>query len=251
MRLDNCRAKVLGVSDYEWTQVAAKAWEIGLRVSEARALAELTAQRAREATAPTQPHLERERAQLAAMWGNPDYLFAQLAHSMPAHTVQLPAFSITKTPVTLAQFTRFRIETDALPRSTHNTDAARPLPPAIPDPGQPVTGLAWFEAAAFANWARCELPNEAMWEAALRPASRSPFGVISEELFEWCADEFAPYPGSDKIAVGRIEPPHGGWWGTRTRRGGAVPGLPVTVVARGGADPSLRLRDTTFRLVRR
>ena len=95
-----------------------------------------------------------------------------------------------------------------------------------------------------------ETSSEAMWEAALRPASRSPFGAISEELYEWCADEFAPYPGADKIAVGRIEPPPGGWWGTRTRRGGAIPGIPVTVVTRGGADPSLRLRDTTFRLVR-
>ncbi|CAN5296103.1 hypothetical protein BH09MYX1_BH09MYX1_05730 [soil metagenome] len=77
------------------------------------------------------------------------------------------------------------------------------------------------------------------------------FAAISEDRYEWCADEFAPYAGADEIAVGRIDPPLGGWWGTRTRRGGAIPGLPVTVVTRGGADPSVRLRDTTFRLVRR
>lgn len=254
LHVEKRRARVLEVSsEYEWIHIPAKAWEIGLRVPEARVLAELTAQRARARAAldPDQLHPDRESQQLAELWGNPDYLFAQLAHSMPAHVVQLPAFSITKTPVTLAHFTRFRLETGALPRATYNAEAAKPLPPRIPDPVQPVTGLAWSEAVAFATWATCELPLEAMWEAALRPASRSPFGASSEDLYEWCADEFAAYPGADKIAVGRIEPPPGGWWGTRTRRGGAIPGLPVTVVSRGGADPSVRLRDTTFRLVRR
>lgn len=244
---------MLGVSEYEWIDVPAASWEIGLRPMEARALAELAAQRARAAAAadPDQLHPDREARQLNEMWGNPDYLYAQLAHSMPAHTVKLPAFSLTKTPVTVAHFTRFRIETGALPRATHSSDAARPLAPAVPHPDAPVTGLAWAEAEAFAKWAKCELPLETMWEAALRPPSRSPFGKISEELYEWCADEFAPYPGADKIAVGRIDAPPGGWWGTRTRRGGAIPGLPVTVVTRSGADPTLRLRDTTFRLVRR
>ena len=85
-----------------------------------------------------------------------------------------------------------------------------------------------------------------MWEVACRLTS-----FARHELYEWCADEFGPYPGADKIAFGRLPPPPGGWWGTRVRRGGVIPGFPVTVIARDGADPALRLRDTTFRLVKR
>lgn len=240
------------VSEYEWLDVAAGDHEIGLRPDEARAFAELAAREAREAAEadPDLLHPEREARQLAEMWGNPDYLYGQLAFAMPAHRVVLPRFSITKTPVTLAHYTQFRLATGASPRATYSADVARPTAPDVPTPSQPVTGISWTEAAVFASWASAELPAEAMWEVAFRRGT-SPFGRIGHELYEWCIDEFAAYPGADKVAVGRIEAPPGGWWGTRTRRGGVIPGFPVSAVTRSGADPNLKLRDTTFRLVRR
>jgi formylglycine-generating enzyme required for sulfatase activity len=235
----------------EWLDTPAGEYEIGLRDSEARALAEHAAQLARERAArdPDQLHPEREATDLAEMWGNPDYLYRQLAHSMPAHRVTLSAFSIMRRPVTVAEYTQFRVATDAAPRETW--ELWRGAAPKVPAADEPVTGLSWDEANAFAKWRGAYLAREAEWEAGLRPSSRSPFGDIGHDYYEWCADEFAPYPGADMVACGRIQPPPGGWWGTRTRRAGAIPGFPVSVVTRRGADPTLRLRDTTFRLVRR
>ena len=233
------------MNELEWREVPGGEYEIGLREDEARDLAKLTAARAVEqAMADPDPlHSERESRQLAEMWGNADYLYGQLAHSMPAHCSTLPSFAISQTPVSVADYARFM----------HATGASAPTTNARvqPAPEQPVTGISWAEAQAFASWAGAELPSEAMWEAALRPSSRSPFGAIGHDLYEWCADAFAPYPGADMVAFGRIAPPPRGWSGTRTRRGGAIVGFPVTVVCRRGADPTLRLRDTTFRLVRR
>lgn len=228
------------VSEQDWLQVPAGEYEIGLRADEARAFAEAVAKRAREAAAadPDQLHPEREAKHLAEMWGNADYLYGQLAHSMPAHRVTLPAYAIAKQPVSGAEYARFVAATGAK------------TPAGNSGANDPVTGVAWDEASAFAAWAGAELAPEAMWEVALR-SGRSPVGALGHDFYEWCADEFAPYAGADRIATGRIAPPPGGWWGTRTRRGGAIAGFPTNVVTRRGADPTLRLRDTTFRLVRR
>lgn len=231
--------------DLEWREVKGGEYELGLREEEARAFATLAAQQARDKAAadPDQLHPEREEHRLAQMWGNPDYLYTQLAHSMPAHRVTLPSFEITKTPVRIVDFAIFRRATGVPAPATYST-------PQDVEPTQPVTGLSWTEAATYAKWLRAELVPEAMWEAALRPPTRSPFGDIGHDSYEWCADAFEPYPGADLVACERITPPPDGWPETRTRRG-ALPGFPNNVVGRRGGTPSLRLRDTTFRLVRR
>jgi formylglycine-generating enzyme required for sulfatase activity len=233
------------VSKPEWLEVPAGEHEIGLLDSEARALAELVAKRSREhiAADPDQLHGLREQWYLEQQWGNADYLYAQLAHSMPAHRVTLPSCAIASRPVTVAEYEQFRAATGAAAPTIFRGN--------LPAPTDPVIGIAWTEASAFAAWAGAELPLEAAWEVALRPPSRSPFGAIGHDLYEWCADEFGPYPGADRIAFGRIAPPRGGWFGTRTTRGGVNHGLPVTVIGRSGCYPTLRLLNTTFRLMRR
>lgn len=235
------------IDDFEWIEVSGGTYEIGLREEEARALAELAARRAREAAAadPDPLHGLREAAELEEMWGNPLYLYERLALSMPAHRVQLSAFALSKTPVTVAQYTKFRLATGAAPRATyaHELSAA----PSPPTPGEPITGVSWYEASAFAAWANAELPSEAQWEAALRPRSRSLFAPISDELYEWCADELRPYPGANASALAHLAPP-GGFPGARVTRGASIVGFPTTVVTRDGSDPSLRLRNTTFRI---
>ena len=236
--------------DLEWIEVPAGTYEIGLREDEARALAQVAARQAREAAArETDPlHGLREDRELEEMWGNPEYLYQQLAMSMPAHRVQLPAFALSKTPVTVAHYTKFRLATGAAPRATQANELSA-TPPRPPDPNEPVTGVPWYEARAFAEWAHAQLPSEAQWEAALRPASRSVFAPISDELSEWCADEIRPYRGAEPAAVARVVPPPGGWAGKRAQRGASIPGFPTTVVTRDAADPSLRLLITTFRIV--
>lgn len=242
---------------FEWLDIAAGEYEIGLRTDEAIALATRVAfeARAEAAAEPDELHPERQQRDLDEQWGNVDWLVGQLAFCRPAHRVALAPAKLTRTPVTVAQWTEYRLATGARMRETPESFGRTRLP----RHEEPVTGLSWTEAAEFAAWAGAALPDEALWEAALRPKSRDPIpgrtdgaiGTLAGDLFEWCANEFGPYPGADRIAVGRIAAPPGGWWGTRTRRGGVIPGFPTTVVGRSGCDPDARLRDTTFRLMKR
>src|SRR5207237_1085317 len=72
----------------------------------------------------------------------------------PPHAVWIDAFEIAVTPATNADYARYR---DA---------AGAGAPPFVDragfdDPQQPVVGLAWDEAAAFAAWLHARLPTEA------------------------------------------------------------------------------------------
>ena len=85
----------------------------------------------------------------------------------PAHRVELGPFLIGRTPVTNAQYRPFLEQSSASPPPWW-TD------PAFGAPGQPVVGVTWFEACAFAEWLGREvggqwrLPSEAEWEMAAR-----------------------------------------------------------------------------------
>jgi len=134
-------------------------------------------------------------------------------------------------------------------------------------PDQPVVGVSWYEADAFARSMGMRLPTEAEWERAARgdegkrfpwgdewvpayaahrggarqplpvraiPENRSPFGLYdcAGNVWEWCADEFGP--------------------GLRSARGGSWNAHPpqLRCAARNAWPPDARFSNLGFRVAR-
>jgi len=112
------------------------------------------------------------------------------------HEVTLPAYAISRYPITNAEFARF-IEDGGYAAREHWTEAGwkqkesegwtQPRYWADEkwnDPSQPVVGVSWYEALAYCNWLAAKtgrpyrLPSEAEWEKAARGADgrRYPWG---------------------------------------------------------------------------
>ncbi len=79
----------------------------------------------------------------------------------PEHRVRLSGYWIGKFPITQRQYAAFVRET-----SHRAPELAKD--PRYAHPEQPVVGVSWADAVAYAAWAGLVLPSEAQWEAAAR-----------------------------------------------------------------------------------
>ncbi len=115
-----------------------------------------------------------------------------LENEQPRHTVRVDGVWIGRTEVTNAQFRQF-IEAGGYSDETYWSDdgwswkeSEAITEPKYGDderlnqPQQPVVGVSWYEAEAFAAWAGGRLPTEAEWEHAARGSAGHIFPWGSE-----------------------------------------------------------------------
>jgi toxoflavin biosynthesis protein ToxD len=145
----------------------------------------------------------------------------------PAHTVELPAYKIDITEVTVGQYRSYMAQTGVpAPKFMDNKR--------FNQDHQPVVGVTWQEAADYCATMGKRLPTEAEWEKAARGIDRryypwgnkpdetranvrgkkdsyrysapvgrdqrgaSPYGILdmAGNAWEWTADWYQPHPGN-------------------------------------------------------
>ena len=191
----------------------------------------------------------------------------------PEEEVSVPPFYMDKFPVRVAEYGAYLAETGA-PEPRYWRD------PLYNGPDQPVVGITWNEAMAYAEWAGKSLPTEIQWEFAARGKENrtypwgnlppdttlanfgeylgmssivtmhddgaTPDGVedLAGNVFEWTCDPFIAYSTARGNKEHRDSP-------RRALRGGswASPPEHLRCTARQGLFAESRLNTVGFRCV--
>lgn len=157
----------------------------------------------------------------------------------PQTRLYLPAYALDRTPVTNAQYRRF-IDAGGYANPAYwkeAIDAGRWKKGQYIDYGdepysqprywadnrfngeqQPVVGVSWYEALAYATWAGKRLPSEAEWEKAARGPST---GSVAGRIYPW-GDEWQAGRCNSKEAGKKQTTPVGAYSPTGDSPYGAV-----------------------------
>ena len=198
----------------------------------------------------------------------------------PVHEAEVAPFRLARTPVTRSQYASFA-------RAAGAETPPWWCDPAFAESSQPVVGVTWHEAAAYAAWlsdsvgGRWRLPSEAEWERAARggleqaatpwgeavPAGEVPEGALRGPwpvgrgtpngyglldmgtiVHEWCLDW---YRADYYREAPRVDPRGPAEGARRVSRGGSwrhrVRWSPPS--ARSSLPPSYRYADYGFRVL--
>ncbi|MDO9197879.1 ergothioneine biosynthesis protein EgtB [Rhodoferax sp.] len=218
-------------------------------------------------------------------------------NEMPRHRVWLDAYQIASHPVTHGDFIAFiddggyrRPELwlsagwDAVADRGWQAPAywtqrdgqwhAFTLHGEVPvDPNAPVCHVSFFEADAFARWAKARLPTEAEWEIAvggvprsgnflesgalhpLAPRVAGTDGMLAQafgDVWEWTRSDYGPYPGFQP-AIGAVGEYNGKFMCAQyVLRGGscATPASHIRATYRNFFPPDARWQFSGLRLAR-
>ncbi len=107
----------------------------------------------------------------------------------PARKIMLEDYYIDIHPVTNYQYGKFLEDTDHRAPMLWGKEGWN-------EPLQPVVGLGWDDARAYADWAGKELPTEAQWEKAARG--------IDGRWWPWGNDFYPGYCNSAELGINRV-----------------------------------------------
>jgi iron(II)-dependent oxidoreductase len=161
----------------------------------------------------------------------------------PAHDVDLPPFRIDRSLVTNAEYLGFVNADGYRDRGVWSDDgwawreadgAGAPLYWKLDDsrgmrrrfdvleplpPREPVQHVSFYEAEAYARWARKRLPTEAEWEKAVKTLAGE-LEHVHGAVWQWTASSFDGYPGFRAFPYPEYSEPFFGE-GYRVLRGGS------------------------------
>ncbi len=119
-------------------------------------------------------------------------------YEKPAHEVTAKSFYIDETEVTNEQYTEF-VRVTSHPAPSHWANGSYPAGEAK----FPVVNVSWYDAKAYAEWAKKRLPTEEEWEYAARGKENLiyPYGNEWKPKFSVAAESFKENEESHAYAV--------------------------------------------------